>query len=149
MNNDNDIMSIAKVASKFWADKITFPNLDNQNDVSDYLDSLLLQAKLQNTLAVTNEKKARFELELRNIIFDKLQKTNNLTIYVDYSGDEILTEALEKAGLENVILPWKTVMWIEGLNISVREGYGSEIKEIYSSNRYSYIEDENKKQKMK
>ena len=149
MNNDNDIMSIAQVASKFWADKITLSNLDNQNDVSDYLDSLLLQAKLQNTLAVTNEKKARFELELRNIIFDKLQKTNNLTIYVDYSGDEILTEALEKAELENVILPWKTVMWIEGLNISVREGYGSEIKEIYSSNRYSYIEDKNKKQKMK
>ena len=75
-----------------------------------------------------------------------MQKTNNLTIYVDYSGDEILTEALEKAGLENVILPWKTVMWIEGLNISVREGYGSEIKEIYSSNSYSYIEDEDKKQ---
>lgn len=149
MNNDNDIMSIARVASKFWADKITLPNLDNQNDVSDYLDSLLLQAKLQNTLAVTNEKKTRFELELRNIIFDKLQKTNNLTIYVDYSGDEILTEALEKAELENIILPWKTVMWIEGLNISVREGHGSEIKEIYSSNSYSYIEDENKKQKMK
>lgn len=149
MNNDKDIMSIAKVASKFWADKITFPNLNNGNDVSDCLDEILLQAKLQNTLAVTNEKKSRFELELRNIIFDKLQKTNNLTIYVDYSGDEILTEALEKAGLENVILPWKTVMWIEGLNISVREGYGSEIKEIYSSNSYSYIEDENKKQKMK
>ena len=146
---NNDIMSIAKVASNFWADKITFPNLNNGNDVSDCLDEILLQAKLQNTLAVTNEKKSRFELELRNIIFDKLQKTNNLTIYVDYSGDEILTEALEKAGLENVILPWKTVMWIEGLNISVREGYGSEIKEIYSSNSYSYIEDENKKQKMK
>ena len=149
MNNDNDIMSIAKVASKFWTDKITFPNLNNGNDVSDCLDEILLQAKLQNTLAVTNEKKARFELELKNIIFDKLQKTGNLTIYVDYSGDEILTEALEKAGLENVILPWKTVMWIEGLNISVREGYGSEIKEIYSSNSYSYIEDEDKKQKMK
>lgn len=149
MNNDNDIMSIAKVASKFWTDKITFPNLNNGNDVSDCLDEILLQAKLQNTLAVTNEKKARFELELRNIIFDKLQKTGNLTIYVDYSGDEILTEALEKAGLENVILPWKTVMWIEGVNISVREGYGSEIKEIYSSNSYSYIEDEDKKQKMK
>lgn len=146
---NNDIMSIAKVASKFWTDKITFPNLNNGNDVSNCLDEILLQAKLQNTLAVTNEKKARFELELRNIIFDKLQKTNNLTIYVDYSGDEILTEALEKAGLENVILPWKTVMWIEGLNISVREGYGSEIKEIYSSNSYSYIEDEDKKQKMK
>lgn len=146
---NNDIMSIAKVASKFWTDKITFPNLNNGNDVSDCLDEILLQAKLQNTLAVTNEKKARFELELRNIIFDKLQKTNNLTIYVDYSGDEILTEALEKTGLENVILPWKTVMWIEGLNISVREGYGSEIKEIYSSNSYSYIEDEDKKQKMK
>lgn len=110
---NNDIMSIAKVASKFWADKITFPNLNNGNDVSNCLDEILLQAKLQNTLAVTNEKKARFELELRNIIFDRLQKTNNLTIYVDYSGDEILTEALEKAGLENVILPWKTVMWIE------------------------------------
>lgn len=146
---NNDIMSIAKVASKFWTDKITFPNLNNGNDVSNCLDEILLQAKLQNTLAVTNEKKARFELELRNIIFDKLQKTNNLTIYVDYSGDEILTEALEKAGLENVILPWKTVMWIEGLNISVREGYGSEIKEIYSPNSYSYIEDEDKKQKMK
>ncbi len=149
MNNDNDIMSIAKVASKFWTDKITFPNLNNGNDVSNCLDEILLQAKLQNTLAVTNEKKVRFELELRNIIFDKLQKTNNLTIYVDYSGDEILTEALEKAGLENVILPWKTVMWIEGLNISVREGYGSEIKEIYLPNSYSYIEDEDKKQKMK
>ncbi len=146
---NNDIMSIAKVASNFWADKITFPNLNNGNDVSDCLDEILLQAKLQNTLAVTNEKKARFELELRNIIFDRLQKTNNLTIYVDYSGDEILTEALEKAGLENVILPWKTVMWIEGLNISVREGYGSEIKEIYLPNSYSYIEDEDKKQKMK
>lgn len=145
---NNDIMSIAKVASNFWADKITFPNLNNGNDVSDCLDEILLQAKLQNTLAVTNEKKARFELELRNIIFNKLQKTNNLTIYVDYSGDEILTEALEKAGLENVILPWKTVMWIEGLNISVREGYGSEIKEIYLPNSYSYIEDEDKKQKM-
>lgn len=146
---NNDIMSIAKVASNFWADKITFPNLNNGNDVSDCLDEILLQAKLQNTLAVTNEKKARFELELRNIIFDRLQKTNNLTIYVDYSGDEILTEALEKAGLENVILPWKTVMWIEGLNISVKEGYGSEIKEIYLPNSYSYIEDEDKKQKMK
>lgn len=146
---NNDIISIAKVASKFWTDKITFPNLNNGNDVSNCLDEILLQAKLQNTLAITNEKKARFELELRNIIFDKLQKTNNLTIYVDYSGDEILTEALEKAGLENVILPWKTVMWIEGLNISVREGYGSEIKEIYSPNSYSYIEDEDKKQKMK
>lgn len=146
---NNDIMSIAKVASNFWTDKITFPNLNNGNDVSNCLDEILLQAKLQNTLAVTNEKKARFELELRNIIFDKLQKTNNLTIYVDYSGDEILTEALEKAGLENVILPWKTVMWIEGLNISVREGYGSEIKEIYLPNSYSYIEDEDKKQKMK
>ncbi len=146
---NNDIMSIAKVASNFWADKITFPNLNNGNDVSNCLDEILLQAKLQNTLAVTNEKKARFELELRNIIFDKLQKTNNLTIYVDYSGDEILTEALEKAGLENVILPWKTVMWIEGLNISVREGHGSEIKEIYLPNSYSYIEDEDKKQKMK
>lgn len=145
---NNDIMSIAKVASNFWADKITFPNLNNGNDVSNCLDEILLQAKLQNTLAVTNEKKARFELELRNIIFDKLQKTNNLTIYVDYLGDEILTEALEKAGLENVILPWKTVMWIEGLNISVREGYGSEIKEIYLPNSYSYIEDEDKKQKM-
>lgn len=145
---NNDIMSIAKVASKFWADKITFTNLNNGNDVSNCLDEILLQTKLQNTLAVTNEKKARFELELRNIIFDKLQKTNNLTIYVDYSGDEILTEALEKAGLENVILPWKTVMWIEGLNISVREGYGSEIKEIYLPNSYSYIEDEDKKQKM-
>lgn len=145
---NNDIMSIAKVASKFWTDKITFPNLNNGNDVSNCLDEILLQTKLQNTLAVTNEKKARFELELRNIIFDKLQKTNNLTIYVDYSGDEILTEALEKAGLENVILPWKTVMWIEGLNISVREGYGSEIKEIYLPNSYSYIEDEDKKQKM-
>lgn len=145
---NNDIMSIAKVASNFWADKITFPNLNNGNDVSNCLDEILLQAKLQNTLAVTNEKKARFELELRNIIFDRLQKTNNLTIYVDYSGDEILTEALEKAGLENVILPWKTVMWIEGLNISVREGYGSEIKEIYLPNSYSYIEDEDKKQKM-
>lgn len=146
---NNDIMSIAKVASNFWADKITFPNLNNGNDVSNCLDEILLQAKLQNTLAVTNEKKARFELELRNIIFDKLQKTNNLTIYVDYLGDEILTEALEKAGLENVILPWKTVMWIEGLNISVREGHGSEIKEIYLPNSYSYIEDEDKKQKMK
>lgn len=146
---NNDIMSIAKVASNFWADKITFPNLNNGNDVSNCLDEILLQAKLQNTLAVTNEKKARFELELRNIIFDRLQKTNNLTIYVDYSGDEILTEALEKAGLENVILPWKTVMWIEGLNISVREGHGSEIKEIYLPNSYSYIEDEDKKQKMK
>lgn len=146
---NNDIMSIAKVASNFWTDKITFPNLNNGNDVSNCLDEILLQAKLQNTLAVTNEKKARFELELRNIIFDKLQKTNNLTIYVDYSGDEILTEALEKAGLENVILPWKTVMWIEGLNISVREGHGSEIKEIYLPNSYSYIEDEDKKQKMK
>ena len=146
---NNDIMSIAKVASKFWAYKITFPNLNNGNDVSNCLDEILLQTKLQNTLAVTNEKKARFELELRNIIFDKLQKTNNLTIYVDYSGDEILTEALEKAGLENVILPWKTVMWIEGLNISVREGHGSEIKEIYLPNSYSYIEDEDKKQKMK
>lgn len=146
---NNDIMSIAKVASKFWTDKITFPNLNNGNDVSNCLDEILLQAKLQNTLAITNEKKARFELELRNIIFYKLQKTNNLTIYVDYSGDEILTEALEKAGLENVILPWKTVMWIEGLNISVREGYGLEIKEIYLPNSYSYIEDEDKKQKTK
>ena len=146
---NNDIMSIAKVASNFWADKITFPNLNNGNDVSNCLDEILLQAKLQNTLAVTNEKKARFELELRNIIFEKIKKTNNLTIYVDYLGDEILTEALEKAGLENVILPWKTVMWIEGLNISVREGHGSEIKEIYLPNSYSYIEDEDKKQKMK
>ena len=149
MNNNNDIMRIARVASEFWTNKITFPNLNNGNDVSDYLEDVLLQAKLYNALAVTNEKKTRFELELRNIIFDKLQKTNNLTIYVDYSGDEILSEALEKAGLENVILPWKTVMWIEGISISVREGYGSEIKEIYSSNSYSYIEDENKKQKMK
>lgn len=57
MNNDNDIMSIAKVASKFWTDKITFPNLNNGNDVSDCLDEILLQAKLQNTLAVTNEKR--------------------------------------------------------------------------------------------
>jgi len=61
MNNDNDIMRIAQVASKFWTDKITFLNLNNEKDIPDNMDSLLLQTKLQSVLMVANEKMC-FEL---------------------------------------------------------------------------------------
>jgi hypothetical protein len=55
---------------------------------------------------------------------------DNICLDVDYHPGAVLAVALEQAGIGAELLPWKTIMRIEGETIKVKEGYSTDFKII-------------------
>jgi hypothetical protein len=125
---------IAKIAAKWWADKLRSPAmLDNgDNSEAGFMTNVLATIVQQSEREdVTESKISKFEEELTKLI-TKMDK-GYVYIGVDYDPCVVLSDAAQKADLKlgMTTLPWKTNMNIDpNGTIEVSEGYGGEWHEV-------------------
>lgn len=122
--------NVAQKAAKWWADQLRgIAKLDNGDNSITGAMTFGLAAMLQETerQKQSTELVDKFELELTNVI---MEQDRIWTIGVDYHPDGLLQEAADRAGLPlgMTTLPWKTTMWIDEKEVSVRCGYGADVE---------------------
>lgn len=130
-----------EVAATWWADQLRqVPNHDNGDVMCNAMASW---AADRTRHVITEEQIARFKNELMcrwvkrnqdNWSPDKPLLGSALrNLATDYSPAGELAEALEVAEITpaNLVLPIKTVMWIDPGKVSVSCGYGAPIEILY------------------
>ena len=119
MLTDNQI----EIAVRWWMDALKNPTFKDDKDGAEISTAFMFVKIAQRLNPVSEDKIKLFGDNLRNI----LQNTRNRTILcTDYDPDDILSEALEKAGIKDAVMPWKTTMWMLENTVKVACGYGAD-----------------------
>lgn len=126
---------VATVAAHWWALELLEMSPKNF-DIGGTLPCELLASILFATEAMKNmpsiEQVECFEKKLEEKINSELENMENITLYVDYVADDLLTEALSSAGINANVLPIKTTMNITRNKVSVSKGYAEPSKVLFS-----------------
>jgi len=134
-----------KAAVGWWADQLrSVPEHDNGVG----LDSAFARMAAKCTRPeITEDHIERFAEELADrwrartgdnwYPDDPLRGGYLRTVATDYGPSVILAESMAAAGIENnrLVLPIKTVMWIDPGKVSVSCGYGAGVEVIYEGDK--------------
>jgi len=129
-------MDNAKIAATWWSNALKTPKFsalsNEERHDSNSAPLAIAEAMASSHHCSPEESKVDiFKSSLCEIIERELKSRDcgALVLSVDYSPDMYLSEALECAGIDcnrlNNVLPWKTVMWINDTDVSVKCGYGA------------------------
>ncbi len=130
------------VAVDWWANRAgsNVNKMDNMGDTpreyrtqSDDLASVLAMTIATNRPIPGTAQLAKFkEVLTEQLLKEWNHDSSYVVLSVDYGPDAILTKAL-KVSLIEVMLPWKTQMWLEHGSVKVSEGYGAKPLVLYPS----------------
>ena len=130
------------IAAKWWADQLRKNVVHNDAGDGD-LNMALAWGYARLRKPFTSEQIDAFEQALvlgiqENCDKEGWDESNPIwggymrAIGVDYHPDMILDAAGQSAGIDvDWQLPVKTVMWINPGSVTVRNGYGAEVKALY------------------
>jgi len=119
---------VAKVAAKWWADRIREGSKQETGDAG-----LNMRMALFGSMSKKPEP-SQIDLLQENLMNRLIQDHSGIVVLrVDYDPCEHLHLAATSAGIRvnNHTFPCKTTMWIENDKISVKFGYGARIEIIY------------------
>lgn len=121
-----NISKSAKAAAKWWTNVLDNPKFDNGGrDESNIMASMMAKI-LSNESEITDEQKIIFENILIEYIIDQHKRFKMVTLRVDYTPDDTLSEAAKVANISLFKFPWKTYMKLsEDGSIVVSYGYRS------------------------
>lgn len=127
--------NMAKVAAKWWADRLREgAKLDNADPSKIGGMTFMMGKMLQSSMA---QKRSFEQIQLfEDILYKKLLDYDHFWIGIDYHPIKIFIEAAKEAGFELSMscLPWKTHMYFdESGEVTVRYGYGAQPKTILAS----------------
>lgn len=118
----------ASIAAKWWRDNI---GLNAKQDNGDLFQSVFFSF-FSGIDSITEEQKESFELYLKERLIQELNQFGSAQLKVDYGPCEILSYAAMNSGVRDSMFPMKTTMTIEKGSVVVKNGYVSELEEIYS-----------------
>lgn len=96
-----------KLAIDWWAEKVSRPKFDNGDNS--------LQGGMAAGMAMllakpTNDEQIKiFKIELANLL-RTTERARYIGLHVDYHPEQMLADAMEKAGITEENAPWKTNM---------------------------------------
>ena len=127
-------MEYYEIAAKWWANKIrnVCPGNFNNGDESS-TGGIMMMMAMMNAMnsKVTDESINSFEKRLAENIREYVEARGSLTISCDYGPDTLLNEIAKETAIPTNRFPFKTIMWINKGNVSVRAGYGASEKVIF------------------
>lgn len=131
----------AKIGAKWWTDQIRESPPQN---VGGFTVSTLAEWSkvVVGKLALLTEQKlsvfqSRLETNLLNLLDksdwledDPMQGFGSRIIEVDYDPSKELLDAIEAANISDLLLPLKTMMWLDPDSVKVSLGYGGKITDV-------------------
>lgn len=121
---------MANAAASWWRKAIERPKFDalgnTQRDAHMEMASMMAMLLVKPTTDVALD---AFEANLAHTIYN--ERPRNLG--VDYHPDIELERCATAQGMDGSRFPWKTMMWFnwqEG-TVKVRHGYGAEVQQIF------------------
>ncbi len=132
-----------KVAATWWADQLR--QIANHDNGDAMCNAMASWATDKTRRVITDEQIERFKTELMCRWAKRNESNWNpdrpllgsalRNMATDYAPGGELAEALEVAEITpgNLVLPMKTVMWIDPGKVSVSCGYGAPIEIIYEN----------------
>jgi hypothetical protein len=139
-STENDGTIEARTAARWWADQLSPQSEARNGDATSEMFALAAKAaQAQPTLEQVEIFRAHLEAAIvpylhshawAEAVADNPQRGSALrTIGVDYGPDAILGDALEAAGIParkgTLLLPIKTVMWVNPGQVKVGLGYNA------------------------
>lgn len=127
---------ILLVAANWWFDRFEAPTFDN----GDPSCIGVMTAMMANSLAkCVNDPSFRSRRGLFCDAFinaclnqqsNWLDRRFSIDVRSDYGPSQFLAEVMDKAGVNHVLAPWKTMMSIRDDGVGVSIGYSGEFKKI-------------------
>ncbi len=122
----------AEAAALWWCEVVAHPRFDN-GDQSEAGGLAMMMAML------THSRRPRPSQEMLDRFREALQETlemycrqhGGVTLGVDYHPSDILSECADRAGLDEVSWPWKTIMEVTPNRVTAAHGYSSPSKVIW------------------
>ena len=124
-----DYPEYVKVAVNWWANAITNPKFDNGDDNMPDMMNFLLTMLVSSESSINKEQKAIFKKELAQLIVEEIKTSWYGECSLDV--DMMLCSAAQKAGIDEMVFPWKTKMLITKNKVSVSSGYGAQYKTLW------------------
>lgn len=128
-------MEYYEVAASWWAEKIEDVTTSHYKPEVNSEIGVLVMVKafeVANNLNDFFRNDAEFESDLAQIIKAKVEKEGVLILEVDYTPDSILEEVAVRNGVNTLVFPWKTKMYITEEKVRVTK-FGKDTEVIYPS----------------
>lgn len=127
-----------EIAAKWWANVI---RKGARQDNGDGFQSIALSVLQSRANPPTEEQLQAFEQALINALEadidpqswfpdDPRRGSALRSIGVDYGPAGVLRDAMDAVGLAYILLPCKTLMWINPGSVEVSYGYGADVVQI-------------------
>jgi hypothetical protein len=134
----------ARAAARWWADQLT---ADEPHRTGDAMSEAFATFARSKTAAPTADQVETFRASLEAAILRMLRGPDSSweaavaareprwgaafrTVATDYGPEGILKEAAEAAGINTLLLPVKTCMWVNPGSVRVSHGYNSAEVEV-------------------
>lgn len=131
-----ETLESAKIAANWWTEKIRGGAI-HDNGAND--DANVMGMLLANILGFKNapseDQLTRFNDILADLISEKLYSEPKSYVYLDcdYGPNYILSLAADTAGIDPIVFPFKTSVFVYKDKVIIRDGYGAPQKEIWKA----------------
>ena len=128
-------MQYYEAAAQWWVNKIENVTTSHyEPEVNSELGALLMVKAFEvvNNLSDSYRDDVKFEIDLAQIIKAKVEKEGILILEVDYAPDSILEEIAVRNGVNTLVFPWKTKMYITEEKVRVTK-FGKDTEVLYPS----------------